>query len=422
MDSIIFDQFQACFAQELDLAGQDLGALESAITAKMRQLGQGLLARLVSRGGNGYKGSSLACDCGGSMRFVGHRPRDIQTVFGWITVNRAYYHCRECGRSCVPYDDASGLGPEGISPGLARACCTVAADDSFSQTARKIEELLGQNVSDKTVERVVHRVGSVVIRQEARQMESLLEHRRTPKAVMKPQRLYICPDGTVVHEKDGWHEAKVGCIYWEDEQFERGQRYIGCFDNSDVFGKHLWLEACRCGLREAWQVVYIGDGAGWVRSIHNKRFSKAVFIVDWYHASEHVWNCGRALFGEGTRATETWVVKPLNLLWEGWTRKLLRFLERQRGKYRGCKRDAIETLYRYISTNEQQMRYDVFRARGYEIGSGAVEGACKHVVGKRLKQSGMIWTRAGSSATLAVRVTWLNKDWDKLWSTKPLAA
>jgi hypothetical protein len=43
------------------------------------------------------------------------------------------------------------------------------------------------------------------------------------------------------------------------------------------------------------------------------------------------------------------------------------------------------------------MRYCVFRAAGYDIGSGAVEDAWKHVVGNRLKQSGMIWTRAGSA-------------------------
>jgi len=68
------------------------------------------------------------------------------------------------------------------------------------------------------------------------------------------------------------------------------------------------------------------------------------------------------------------------------------------------------------------MRYDVFRAKGYDIGSGAVEGACKHVVGKRLKQSGMIWSRLGSSSVLSLRVIWLNDRWDQLWQTKPLAA
>ena len=59
--------------------------------------------------------------------------------------------------------------------------------------------------------------------------------------------------------------------------------------------------------------------------------------------------------------------------------------------------------------------------KGYDIGSRAVEGACKHLVGKRLKQAGMIWTHAGSSATLALRITWLNKEWEELWSKKSLA-
>ncbi|MBN1795579.1 MAG: hypothetical protein JW804_02800, partial [Sedimentisphaerales bacterium] len=149
---------------------------------------------------------------------------------------------------------------------------------------------------------------------------------------------------------------------------------------------------------------------------------RATFIIDWYHASEHVWDCGKKLFGEGTEQTGKWVKKRLDLLWDGWTKKLLDDLKEQRKKYRGAKREAMDILIRYISTNEEQMRYDVFRANGYDIGSGAVEGACKHVVGKRLKQSGMIWSRAGSSATLALRVAWLNKRWDELWSQKPLAA
>lgn len=107
---------------------------------------------------------------------------------------------------------------------------------------------------------------------------------------------------------------------------------------------------------------------------------------------------------------------------DGWTKKLLDDLKEQRKKYRGTKREAMETLIRYILSNEEQMRYDVFRAKGYDIGSGAVEGACKHVVGKRLKQSGMICSRTGSSATLALRIAWLNDKWEQLWQNKPLAA
>jgi hypothetical protein len=110
------------------------------------------------------------------------------------------------------------------------------------------------------------------------------------------------------------------------------------------------------------------------------------------------------------------------LLWDGWTRKLLRDLAGQCKKYRRKKREAIKALYRYILTNEEQMRYNVFRDKGYDIGSGAAEGACNHVVASRLKQSGMIWSRPGSSAVLALRTTWLNGEWEQLWQLKPLAA
>jgi len=422
MDTRIFDELEECFGQELSLAGNDLGTLESAVTAFVGRLGQGLLQRLVSRQPNGYTGSSIICDCGGSMRFVGYRCRDVHTLFGWVKVNRAYYNCSRCGRSSVPYDHDSGLGTESLSAGLARACCVLAVDDSFNQTSRKIEELVGQRVSDKTVERVVHQIGSLVISQQDTQLAGFLNERQIPDAQVKPKRLYVCPDGTTVHEKDGWHEAKVGCIYWENGRFEREQRYLGRFDNSDVFGSYLWLRACRCGFREADEVIYIGDGAAWVRTIHDQRFKKAVFIVDWFHASEHIWDCGKSLFGEGTDSAKKWAEKLLNLLWDGWTRKLLKFLKKQRGRYKNEKLEAIETLYRYISVNEEQMHYDVFRAKGYGISSGAVEAACKHVVGKRLKQSGMIWTREGSSATLALRTAWLNMEWEDLWSRKPLAA
>ena len=44
------------------------------------------------------------------------------------------------------------------------------------------------------------------------------------------------------------------------------------------------------------------------------------------------------------------------------------------------------------------------------------------VIEELLKQSGMIWSRAGSSATLALRIAWLNKRWEQLWQNKPLAA
>jgi hypothetical protein len=400
MNTKILDMLEECFSEEFALVRNDLSALEALIQQKMQLLGQGLLQRTVNSQRNGYENSSMACECNGSMRFVQHRSREIHTLFGWIKIRRAYYYCPECRKSLFPYDLASGLGPEQLSPGLAKACCLLAVDDSFEQVCRKIDELFGQAVSANTIERLAHQVGSVVLEQENADLVNIRKSRDVPEAQVTPNRLYIAADGR--KEKKG--------------------RYVGRFDNSKTFGWHLWLEACRCGLRQAEQVIVLGDGAGWIRNERRKHFGRSTFIIDWYHASEHVWDCGKTLFGEGSKETDEWVSQSLDLLWDGWTKKLLDSLKEQRKRHRGVKRQVICGLIRYISTNEEQMRYDVFRAKGFDIGSGAVEGACKHVVGKRLKQSGMIWNRLGSSSMLALRITWLNKRWEQLWEKKPLAA
>lgn len=85
MNTKILDELEACFGQELSLVGENLGSLESAIAVKMRELGQGLSQRAVSSTPNGHRGSSMARDCGGAMRFSTIVPR-IFTPFlaGWF--------------------------------------------------------------------------------------------------------------------------------------------------------------------------------------------------------------------------------------------------------------------------------------------------------------------------------------------------
>jgi Arc/MetJ family transcription regulator len=89
---------------------------------------------------------------------------------------------------------------------------------------------------------------------------------------------------------------------------------------------------------------------------------------------------------------------------------------------RPTRRKAISELITYLGNQDDRLAYDRFRARGLDIGSGRVEAACKHVVGTRMKRSGMRWSRRGSQTTLSLRVAWLNERWDELWAKRPLAA
>ena len=49
-----------------------------------------------------------------------------------------------------------------------------------------------------------------------------------------------------------------------------------------------------------------------------------------------------------------------------------------------------------------------------EIGSGAVEGAFKHIIGKRCDQGGMRWIRERAETVVQLRYIELNGDWDAL--------
>jgi hypothetical protein len=226
MDTRILNQLEEACGEELALVRGDLGQLEQSVGTMLKSLGMGLLQRLVDQGRNGYQGHYVACTCGGLMRFVGHRPKSIHTLFGWITVQRAYYCCPQCGRSKVPYDEASGLGSEQLSPALAKVCCLLAVDDSFAEVSRKLACLFAEEVSDTTVERLVHQVGSVSVRQQEEELERFRIQREIPISQVQVQRLYVSVDGTNVHEDDGWHEAKTGCIYWYDEHLRQHKCYI----------------------------------------------------------------------------------------------------------------------------------------------------------------------------------------------------
>jgi hypothetical protein len=64
------------------------------------------------------------------------------------------------------------------------------------------------------------------------------------------------------------------------------------------------------------------------------------------------------------------------------------------------------------------MDYPGYRAKGWQIGSGPVESACKAVVGQRLKGSGMRWGEDGADAVCHLRALFRSEasQWDAFWA------
>ena len=59
------------------------------------------------------------------------------------------------------------------------------------------------------------------------------------------------------------------------------------------------------------------------------------------------------------------------------------------------------------------MRYHEYLAAGYPIASGAIEGACRHLVKDRMERAGMHWTVAGAQAMLEVRSLAISGQWEE---------
>jgi hypothetical protein len=234
---------QELLKDEIENLGGSFDKLEEAAMSMMLSPGKVLLQRVVDSHRNGYQNSSIPCECGSSKKFIQHRPIDIHTLFGWIKLKRAYYHCQDCGAGLAPYDVTSSFGSGPLSPALAKACCVLAVDDSFEQTSRKIEQLFGQKVSDNTIERAVYQVGSIAYKQQQQQMEEFLCHRHISPSDFKPESHNNSADVTTVHEVDVCHEVKIGSIYWQDVLFVSGKRYVGFFENSEIFDCQLCLES-----------------------------------------------------------------------------------------------------------------------------------------------------------------------------------
>lgn len=370
----------------------------------------------------GYQGSSRACGCGASQRFVGYRPKRVMTLLGSLTVRRGYYHCGDCGRSSVPYDQQTGLGSGAASPGLARAACLAGIEVPFAQASDLLAQLSGVRVSESTVCRLTERAGRVADAREQAQARRA-EEWQSPADAPQAGRLYNSADGTMVHMLKQWQEVKTQVCYWKDADQRHHARYCARVEGIEEFTTHAWALASRWGLENCRQSVLIGDGAAWIWDRLGPIFDEAVQIVDWYHAMEHVWSCGRALHGEATVACSSWVKAAETLLWNGRWAELLENLQRECKRVRSrTKRAAMQSLATYLRNQGSRLDYQKFRDQGLDIGSGTVESACRHVVQSRLKRSGTRWSPAGAQAILSLRCCKLNGQWNAFWSSRPLAA
>jgi len=405
----------------VDPAG-DLEQAEHQLRNLVHQIAADGLEQQLNQSKPGYEGARRVCpECGASQRFIQHRPKQVLTLLGPITVKRAYYRCDHCGQGSLPWDEQMGLGRRLCSVAVAKAATRCTAHEPFGQASTMLHELAGLRLSDSTLHELTGQVGEVASEMEKPEAPGNVE------AEASPARHYTAVDGVFVHIEGGWREVRSAICYREQEAGQDSDQREACYaaryDSAEAFTPYVEALARRSGHHAASEKVLLGDGAKWIwQRIGETLSPQTVHITDWYHVMEKVWECAHALHGEDNAAANAFV-KPIEaLLWEGRLRELRdrmdRLLEAQPAD--SANRRAVETLRTYLRNQNQRLAYDDFRAAGYDIGSGRVEASCKSVVGQRAKRSGMQWKGPGFQATLSLRCIQLNNQSPQLWARQPL--
>ena len=345
------------------------------------------------------------------------RTRTVVTLFGPVDVSRS--RCRD---GTYPLDEALGLlGQHAWTASVQEAVSLLSCECSFETAGDLLERLLG----------VVIRAPSVqVVAQEAGQRAQQWRASGPPAAESAAGRtLIVAADGCQAPQRDGWHEVKVATLYAGESRCRtaggRGKvlskEYLATLEGAEGFGRQLWERASAWQVDQARRVVVMGDGAPWIWNLAAEHFPGAVEIVDFYHAVEHLWSAGEALWGDRERSaiTRQWVRHYRRQLRRGRADLVIDALERaQRGGASRRSGEAATTIRRnleYFRTNRERMRYQEYRRQKLPIGTGAVEGACKFVVQSRFKRPGSRWSREGLARMLALKLMRLNGHWESLW-------
>lgn len=332
-----------------------------------------------------------------------------------------------------PLDQQLGLSQQGWSERLETQLVKLATKESYGEAVKTYQELVGLNLLKTTVWQRSQERGA---RLRAARLAAAEQAWALPKRQdiiagqpLDPVKKGVTMDGVLVYILgEEWKEVKVGCVFEYETQTEscgqtketkevvkaKGQSYVAYLGEPEPFAKLLSAEAEQRGYDQAQERVCVGDGAKWIWNLSSLCFPSSQEIVDWYHATGHLWAAAHVAEQLDERQRKTWVKGRKDELWLGQTQTVIEAIEAL-AQDNPAQADDLRSEVGYFRNNSRRMQYQEFQEEGYPVGSGTVESGCKQLVGMRMKGAGMRWSRPGAENMLALRTEYLSDRWDEAW-------
>ena len=346
--------------------------------------------------------------------FDGVRNLRFINRFGGVTVKprRCYKYLNHKG-GYYPLDEKLGIdGCSGFSPLMTYLQALFGACESFERSEELLSSSMGFAVSATAIQRNTEATGARI---DDRPYRMIAEEKRHESCEL----MVVEMDGTMspqIHEEKGvtgreslkqpteYKECNL-VIVEKHKGEKRIDQWIGArYGPRKNFEEHVRRTGLQMGQLVAEKIVFLADGARTNWEIQMTNFPEAVPILDFYHASEHLGDFCKLMKDPktGQHRYERWI----KMLLDGEVLQVIAEMK-EALKETPNRSEGVKEINYYLK-NRDRMKYKEYKDKGYPIGSGIVEGACKFVIGKRFKGSGMRWKKADNEKVLKVRLAKLN--------------
>lgn len=374
-----------------------------------------------------------------NIKNKGKRKISITLLYGEICINRSILQIKDKinlddynlnSKEIIPFDEFLNISnlPFKISKEMMIEMAFCGQNQSsFNDAKMLLEKYRNVKTNTETILQVTEYIGKTVFEQDDKKAQenykniaNLIENKNKVK-----KNLYVEVDGsainTRVEDENGstWKENKLGIIFDDDDLYRRKdgsntinkKEYISYFGNAEEFNKHLF----NCMLKHDYQsyenVIFITDGATWIRNMINEFYPDAIQILDLFHLKENIHEYAKVIFKDNERKIKNFYERTIERIYNQEFDLIFKELK----LYEDIKLPTgVINLVTYIKNNINKIDYREYEKNNWFVGSGAIESSNKIIVQRRLKQAGMRWSVKGAQYLLTLR----SKFESMLWETE----
>ena len=221
----------------------------------------------------------------------------------------------------------------------------------------------------------------------------------------------------MIFTDDDWQEVKVGRIFKGSDcraskvknrgnQIDKSD-YVASMGHYSIFTSHFEKTLCpyECIAKK---MVFITDGATWIKNWLKENYPMCPQILDFYHVCEHISKFAKTVL---PKEYLKWYNLQRKTILEGRADLVIKRLKKLKITH-SKGQELRDKLINYLKGNLYRMNYPDYLEQGWFIGSGAIEASHKTVVQKRMKLSGQRWSDSGAIHLLNLRVCYMSDKWD----------